>query len=149
MEAEPILSSSQESVGTLFANNLPSGLLYQECSDDFVTIGEGGGGDGYDNITDYDLAAAEKQARESGSITPLVKQELKLLIQTRRLSAGKDELRVGFARPSTHQVNKPLTELHDALFGHEPGVRINIIIITSHLIHSFIHSFISVVSLRD
>lgn len=97
----PALSSSQESVGKLFDSNLPSNYCYgffQECG--VGEFGEGG------EATDYEreLQEAEKQAMESGSITPLVKQELKLVIQSRRLSQGKDELRVGFVQPASHQV---------------------------------------------
>ena len=105
MEVElPVLSSSQESVGKLFDSNLPSNYCYfffQECGVG-GEFGEGG------EATDYEreLQEAEKQAMESGSITPLVKQELKLVIQSRRLSQGMDELRVGFVEPPSHQVKK-------------------------------------------
>ncbi|PVD26455.1 hypothetical protein C0Q70_14132 [Pomacea canaliculata] len=53
---------------------------------------------------DTELAEAARMAYESGTITPLVKQELRLVIQTRRLSQGKDELRVAFSAPCSHQV---------------------------------------------
>lgn len=105
MEAEPVLSSSQESIGKLFRSNLPSNCygLFQECGDFSA--------DGTDYF-DSELAEAEQQAMESGSITPLVKQELKLMIQTRRLSEGKDELKVGFVQPSSHQVKMARYSCH-------------------------------------
>ncbi|XP_025105775.1 proto-oncogene c-Fos-like isoform X1 [Pomacea canaliculata] len=53
---------------------------------------------------DTELAEAARMAYESGTITPLVKQELRLVIQTRRLSQGKDELRVAFSAPCSHQL---------------------------------------------
>ncbi|KAK7103241.1 hypothetical protein V1264_018183 [Littorina saxatilis] len=81
MEAEPIVSSSQESLGPLLDFNLPSNeYLLQNGDPDF----------------DEDLADAAKQAKETGSITPVVKHELKCLIQSRRVSQGKPELTVDF-----------------------------------------------------
>lgn len=62
--------------------------------------------------SEYDaaLAEAERQATASGSIGPLVKQELRLLIQTRRLSQGKEELRVGAAVSTTHEVKHQVVQ---------------------------------------
>ena len=57
---------------------------------------------------EYDLEAAERAARESGTLTPLVKHELKLKIQSRRLSQGKGELKVKFSSPKTHKVGHSL-----------------------------------------
>ncbi|XP_076443035.1 uncharacterized protein LOC143281672 [Babylonia areolata] len=83
-----VVSSSQITDGGLFDWNLPSNY----CA--FLQ----------DMDRDDDLAKAEKQAMESGTITPLVKQELKLLIQSRRLSQGKEELKVGFKEPCQHKL---------------------------------------------
>ena len=91
--ADSSLPSSQESVGTLFSNNLPAGC--------FKALLSNNDNDGDD---DFGLAAAEAEAKESGSVTPLVKQELKWLVQSRRLAQGKQELRVEEEEPSPQQV---------------------------------------------
>ena len=44
-------------------------------------------------------------ALETGEITPLVKEELKYTIQSRRLAEGKSELEVKFEEPSHSEVN--------------------------------------------
>ena len=85
------ISSSQESVGNIFDSNLPQAVWsYHEGCEHY----------------DQELEEAERQALESGTITPLVKQELRLLIQTRRLSQGKQEMQVAFGLPAENKVKK-------------------------------------------
>ncbi|KAL8583549.1 hypothetical protein ACOMHN_054865 [Nucella lapillus] len=90
METQAFVSNSVTD-GALFDWNLPSNY----CNNFLRELDQ-----------EYDLAEAEKQAIESGSITPLVKQELKLLIQSRRLSQGKEEMRVRFGQPCSHQLTQ-------------------------------------------
>ncbi|KAK3092841.1 hypothetical protein FSP39_007807 [Pinctada imbricata] len=45
------------------------------------------------------ILEATKMALETGELTPLVKEELKYTIQTRRLAEGKEELQVQFEDP--------------------------------------------------
>ncbi|KAK3093254.1 hypothetical protein FSP39_013285 [Pinctada imbricata] len=45
------------------------------------------------------ILEATKMALETGELTPLVKEELKYTIQTRRLAEGKEELQVQFENP--------------------------------------------------
>ncbi|KAL5008845.1 hypothetical protein ScPMuIL_014426 [Solemya velum] len=47
------------------------------------------------------LFSASHRAMETGDILPLLKEELKYLIQSRRLSEGKDEMSVSFSVPPT------------------------------------------------
>ncbi|XP_060071228.1 uncharacterized protein LOC132551135 [Ylistrum balloti] len=53
---------------------------------------------------DKTLVAATLLALETGDLTPLIKEELKYTIQSRRVSAGKKELRVGFRQPQTYKL---------------------------------------------
>lgn len=48
---------------------------------------------------DKDVFSAEREALSSGRITPLLKVELWAKIQSRRLSEGKEELKVEFKPP--------------------------------------------------
>lgn len=50
------------------------------------------------------LAEAAKKAFLDGNVTPLVKEELKYVIQTKRLKEGKDEMKVEFTDPLPDQV---------------------------------------------
>lgn len=51
-----------------------------------------------------DLIDAAREACRSNSITPLLKQELKWLIQARRVEQGMDEMTVQFQTPAVAQV---------------------------------------------
>jgi hypothetical protein len=51
------------------------------------------------------LMDAALVAMDTGDITPLVKEELKLTIQSRRLAAGVGELQVEFEPPQQREVN--------------------------------------------
>ncbi|XP_069130607.1 cyclic AMP-dependent transcription factor ATF-3-like [Argopecten irradians] len=53
---------------------------------------------------DKTLVAATLLALETGDLTPLIKEELKYTIQSRRVSEGKKELRVGFKPPQPCQL---------------------------------------------
>ena len=44
------------------------------------------------DIDDVELLSAHEESQRSGSIIPLLKQELKCKIQSRRLTEGKEEL---------------------------------------------------------
>lgn len=50
------------------------------------------------------LMEAALAALGTGDMTPLVKEELKLTIQSRRLASGKGELRVNFEPPTQSEV---------------------------------------------
>lgn len=50
------------------------------------------------------LMEAALAALGTGDMTPLVKEELKLTIQSRRLASGKGELRVNFEPPTHSEV---------------------------------------------
>ena len=50
------------------------------------------------------LLSAALEAYQSGQITPLLKHELKWVIQLRRLSQGKEEMEVSFEPPTVAQV---------------------------------------------
>ncbi|XP_046561993.1 basic leucine zipper transcriptional factor ATF-like 3 [Haliotis rubra] len=52
-------------------------------------------------IQDQELLNAQERALASNSITPLLKQELRYKIQSRRLTEGKDELNVSCSNTST------------------------------------------------
>ena len=56
-------------------------------------------------VADEDLQNAIVQSWTTGSLIPLLKEELKLRIQTKRLSEGKDELVADFS-PQPKQVSK-------------------------------------------
>ncbi|XP_076463734.1 cyclic AMP-dependent transcription factor ATF-3-like [Babylonia areolata] len=51
-------------------------------------------------LSDAVLFKATVQSLHTGRLTPLIKEELRCRIQSRRLSEGKDELRVQFESPS-------------------------------------------------
>nr|XP_022331333.1 uncharacterized protein LOC111129329 [Crassostrea virginica] len=63
---------------------------------------------------DYDLPKSSQDslmdaawvALDTGDITPLVKEELKLTIQSRRLASGKGELRVNFNTPTQSELTE-------------------------------------------
>lgn len=57
-----------------------------------------------DGIKDEDLLKAVQEVSESGSMLPLLKQELRLKIQTRRLSEGQKELVVDFTDEKRSEV---------------------------------------------
>lgn len=60
------------------------------------------------------LAQAYFSSMQKGNMLPLIKEELKYLIQSRRVADGKDELRVRFHSPQKHQVcPNDLKALHD------------------------------------
>lgn len=48
---------------------------------------------------DNKIIAATLKAFESGSLTPLIKEELRCTIQSRRLAEGKSEMKVEFKTP--------------------------------------------------
>ena len=55
---------------------------------------------------DSSLMSAMVKSLETGSLTPMIKEELRLKIQTSRLAAGKEELPdVVFKEPEKHAVN--------------------------------------------
>ena len=53
---------------------------------------------------DEKLATAAVKSLEVGNLTPIIKEELRLTIQTRRLKKGLDELEVAFREPTEEQV---------------------------------------------
>ncbi|PVD26457.1 hypothetical protein C0Q70_14134 [Pomacea canaliculata] len=57
---------------------------------------------------DADLLAASAQAQATGSLTPILKKELWLKIQTRRLLEGKEELVLPTATPTTYKPTEPV-----------------------------------------
>lgn len=57
-----------------------------------------------EEINDRELIRATNHALETGSLTPIIKEELKCLIQSRRLSLGQDELQVTFTTQSVPEV---------------------------------------------
>ncbi|XP_060584010.1 uncharacterized protein LOC132740171 isoform X2 [Ruditapes philippinarum] len=58
------------------------------------------------NIKDKDLADAAAKAMVDGNMTPLIKEELKCSIQSKRLKAGKPELKVEFTDPEPCQLTE-------------------------------------------
>lgn len=58
----------------------------------------------FGEIEDFDLRKATNAVLETGELTPIIKEELKLFIQTRRLSHGQDELTVTFSPPNKDEV---------------------------------------------
>ncbi|KAL5017852.1 hypothetical protein ScPMuIL_003574 [Solemya velum] len=62
--------------------------------------------DAYLQIDDKDLLKAAQEVSESGSMLPLLKQELRFKIQSRRLSEGRSELFVNFAEIKKDQLTK-------------------------------------------
>ena len=61
---------------------------------------------GCDGVLDLSLATAAMSAVQTGSVTPLIKEELKYSIQSRRLAKGKDELQVEFMEPAPEKVSR-------------------------------------------
>ncbi|OWF52436.1 basic leucine zipper transcriptional factor ATF-like [Mizuhopecten yessoensis] len=59
------------------------------------------------------LVAATLLALETGDLTPLIKEELKYTIQSRRVSEGKRELQVGFKQPQTYKLTDEEVERVD------------------------------------
>lgn len=57
----------------------------------------------YDNI-DPKLLEADKEAHVTGKLTPLIKEELKWSIHSRRFNQGKQELEVTFSEPKKDEV---------------------------------------------
>lgn len=57
-----------------------------------------------DSSSQDSLMEAALAALGTGDMTPLVKEELKLTIQSRRLASGKGELRVNFEPPTQSEV---------------------------------------------
>ena len=53
---------------------------------------------------DEKIFQAVNEALTTGSLTPLVKEELKCSIQSRRLKEGKSELKVAFTGPKTYEL---------------------------------------------
>lgn len=58
------------------------------------------------DLDDLTLVKATYAALESGRLTPLLKEELRCRIQSRRLSEGKDELMVEFTAPTKDEVQR-------------------------------------------
>lgn len=54
----------------------------------------------FEEIEDYNLRKATNAVLETGQLTPIIKEELRLLIQSRRLQLGQDELTVTFSPPN-------------------------------------------------
>ncbi|GFR72448.1 transcription factor fos-like 2 [Elysia marginata] len=63
------------------------------------------GGSGPSSSPNPALLSAALEAYQSGQITPLLKHELKWVIQLRRLSEGKDEMEVSFDPPAVNQMS--------------------------------------------
>ncbi len=61
----------------------PNDVLNQTTEDDSYTM-----------VVDEELAKAALNAVTSGSMTPLIKEELRTSIQHKRLNAGKEELKI-------------------------------------------------------
>ncbi|XP_046375545.1 uncharacterized protein LOC124148483 [Haliotis rufescens] len=60
-------------------------------------------------IQDQELLNAQERALASNSITPLLKQELRYTIQSRRLTEGKDEMNVSSLNTSSSSHTHELT----------------------------------------
>lgn len=61
--------------------------------------------DAFEEIEDFDLRKATYDVLETGQLTPIIKEELRLFIQTRRLSHGQEELTVTFSPPNKDEEN--------------------------------------------
>ena len=59
---------------------------------------------------DDKLACAAVRALQDGNLTPIIKEELRLTIQSKRLKKGQGELSVTFREPTEEQVRKHLTQ---------------------------------------
>ena len=57
------------------------------------------------SLSDAALLKATVESLHTGRLTPLIKEELRCRIQSRRLSEGKDELRVQFDSPTISEVS--------------------------------------------
>ncbi|PVD26461.1 hypothetical protein C0Q70_14138 [Pomacea canaliculata] len=62
-------------------------------------------------LSDAALLRATVESLHTGRLTPLIKEELRCRIQSRRLSEGKDELTVHFESPTISEVSAPLPPL--------------------------------------
>ncbi|XP_041353199.1 basic leucine zipper transcriptional factor ATF-like 3 [Gigantopelta aegis] len=58
-----------------------------------------------DSKVDQKLADAAREVLLTGRLTPLIKEELKCKIQSRRLSMGQDEMEVNFEAPKRYQLS--------------------------------------------
>lgn len=56
-------------------------------------------------LRDTALLRATVESLHTGRLTPLIKEELRCRIQSRRLSEGKDELTVHFESPTRSEVS--------------------------------------------
>ena len=57
-------------------------------------------------LSDTALLRATVESLHTGRLTPLIKEELRCRIQSRRLSEGKDELMVQFESPTRSEVSE-------------------------------------------
>ncbi|CAC5402644.1 unnamed protein product [Mytilus coruscus] len=73
--------------------------------------------------SDEEVMSASKKALESGRITPLLKVELWAKIQSRRLSEGKEELRVDFEK-SPHSSNELTKDEQERARGRRASNRV-------------------------
>lgn len=64
-------------------------------------------------IQDQELLNAQERALASNSITPLLKQELRYTIQSRRLTEGKDEMNLSSLNTSTSSSHTHEVTLQD------------------------------------
>ncbi|XP_061194527.1 transcription factor JunB-like [Saccostrea echinata] len=69
--------------------------------------------DYYSNSSQDSLMDAALVALDTGEMTPLVKEELKLTIQSRRLAAGMGELTVNFEPPTQSELTEEEKEKVD------------------------------------
>ncbi|KAK3606654.1 hypothetical protein CHS0354_037543 [Potamilus streckersoni] len=60
---------------------------------------------------DNSLIGATVESLKSGTLMPLIKEELRLKIQSRRLEEGKDELEVKFEKPLHPAITKQLKRI--------------------------------------
>ncbi|XP_022333917.2 cyclic AMP-dependent transcription factor ATF-3-like [Crassostrea virginica] len=81
---------------------LNNGLLLQPVS----TVNMGDVDCDIPRFSQDSLLDAALVAMDTGDITPLVKEELKLTIQSRRLALGKGELRVNFDTPAQAELTE-------------------------------------------
>ncbi|CAL1529430.1 unnamed protein product [Lymnaea stagnalis] len=99
-------------------NNTIGGPSVYQCEDDLSRLGSTDENDdvfredtgkfmaqtGYGSES-LDLVSAAYEAVKSRRLTPLLKHELKFLIQSRRMSQGMDEMAVQFDTPSSGQLS--------------------------------------------
>ncbi|XP_062585791.1 basic leucine zipper transcriptional factor ATF-like 3 [Saccostrea cucullata] len=85
---------------------LDKGLLYPSVDNMAKT-------DYYTNSSQDSLMDAALVALDTGEMTPLVKEELKLTIQSRRLAAGMGELTVNFEPPTQSELTEEEKEKVD------------------------------------